>query len=217
MGLASKVWDATGADSISRRAFYFVMGVIITWSFILTYFVAKSTANWHPDTFTLIAVGLAMPLLGAFMSCSSNALLSFVGLHFMVIGLSAILGPGLSAYEFAQHGIVQRAALATACTAVAMGASGVLFPNFYSKIGGVLFGALIALVVLSFARIFIPGLQDVGIIDYCGAGLFSLYIGYDMWRASSVPATFGNAIQVAASLYLDLINLFLYLLRIFKK
>jgi FtsH-binding integral membrane protein len=50
------------------------------------------------------------------------------------------------------------------------------------------------------------------VIDYLAALLFSLYIGYDMYRASSVAATFGNAIECALSLFLSIYNLFLSLL-----
>jgi FtsH-binding integral membrane protein len=105
----------------------------------------------------------------------------------------------------------------TALVTAVMGATGLMFPNFYRSIGGALFGALLALVVVSFARSFIPAIQGVGIIDYISAGIFSLYIGYDMYRASEIPATLDNAVDVAVSLYLDILNLFLDLLRIMGK
>jgi len=56
----------------------------------------------------------------------------------------------------------------------------------------------------------------MGIIDYISAGIFSLYIGYDMHRAHSIPKTLDNAIDVSLSLYLDIINLFLNLLSILQ-
>ena len=62
-------------------------------------------------------------------------------------------------------------------------------------------------------QVFVPNLQNVGFVDWLAAGLFALYIGYDMWRASEIPANLDNAVDVAASLYLDIINLFLSLLR----
>ena len=46
------------------------------------------------------------------------------------------------------------------------------------------------------------------------AAIFSLYIGYDMYRAQRYPKTADNAVDCAVDIYLDIINLFLRLLRI---
>ena len=40
------------------------------------------------------------------------------------------------------------------------------------------------------------------------------YIGFDWSRANSIPKTLDNAVDSAASLYMDIINLFLRILRI---
>lgn len=44
--------------------------------------------------------------------------------------------------------------------------------------------------------------------------LFSLYIGYDLQRAQMFEKTLDNAIDSALDIYLDIINLFLHILRI---
>lgn len=213
--LSSGVWERSGSNEMSRNVFYLVLGAILSWGFVLTMLVAKSTATWQPNIVMLLLVGLGIPIAGIFMSAmSSNPLVSFAGFNMVVGGLSAILGPVLAMYEIKEPGLVERAAIMTGLVTAVMGTTGLMFPNFYRSIGGALFGALIALVVVSFARLFIPAIQDVGIIDYISAGIFSLYIGYDMWRASDIPATLDNAVDVAVSLYLDIINLFLDLLRI---
>lgn len=213
--LSSGVWERSGSNEMSRNVFYLVLGSILSWGFVLTMLVAKSTASWHPNIIMLLIVGLGIPIAGIFMSTmSSNPLISFAGFNMVVGGLSAILGPVLAMYDIKEPGLVERAAIMTGLVTAVMGVSGLMFPNFYRSIGGALFGALIALVVVSFARLFIPAIQGVGIVDYIAAGIFSLYIGYDMWRASDIPATLDNAVDVAVSLYLDIINLFLNLLRI---
>lgn len=213
--MSSNVWDRGGSNEMSRNVFYFVLGAILSWGFVLTMLAAKSTAAWHPNIVSLLVVGLGIPIIGIFMSAmSSNPLISFAGFNLVVGGLSAILGPVLAMYDIKEPGLVERAAAMTALVTAVMGTTGMMFPNFYRSIGGALFGALTALVVVSFARLFIPAIQGVGIIDYISAGIFSLYIGYDMWRASDIPATLDNAVDIAVSLYLDIINLFLDLLRI---
>lgn len=216
--MSSGVWDRQGSSNMTRNAFYFVLGAILSWGFALTTIVAKATATWHPGLGLLLIVGLAIPIAGIFLSAmSDNSLVSFVGFNMVVGGMSAILGPVLAMYAIQEPGLIERAATLTGLVTAAMGASGMMFPNFYRSIGGALFGALLALVVVSFARIFIPAIQDVGVIDYASAVIFALYIGYDMWRASEIPATLDNAVDVAVSLYLDIINLFLDILRIMAK
>ncbi len=52
------------------------------------------------------------------------------------------------------------------------------------------------------------------LIDGAVALLFCGYIGYDWARANQIPKTVDNAIDSAAALYMDIINLFLRILRI---
>lgn len=213
--LSTGVWKRGGSDVMPRNVFYLVLGAVLSWGFVLTTLIAQATANWQPGLVLLLLVGLVVPIVGILLSSfSDNPLVSFLGFNLVVGGLAAILGPLLATYMHTQPGLIERAATLTGLATAVMGISGLLFPNFYRHIGGALFGALLALVVVSFARMFIPAIQDVGIIDYISAGIFSLYIGFDMWRASEIPATLDNAIDVVVSLYLDIINLFLDLLRI---
>lgn len=212
--LKTDVYGRTGNDTMTRNSFYFIMGCILAWGFTATYIVSEMTADWKPEMFAFFLVSIGLPLLGIFMSMSKSALISFTGFNLVVIPFGAILGPVLAQYELAQPGIVSEAAMLTGMVAGIMALSGLFFPNFYRSIGGALFGALLALVIVSVASLFIPALMNFTVIHYAAAGLFALYIGYDMWRASEIPATLDNAVDVSISLYLDIINLFLWILRI---
>ena len=55
------------------------------------------------------------------------------------------------------------------------------------------------------------------IVDGLFVLIFSGYIGYDWARANRLPKTLDNAIDSAAALYLDIINLFLRLLRLMRR
>ncbi|MFZ3032322.1 MAG: Bax inhibitor-1 family protein [Candidatus Moraniibacteriota bacterium] len=199
---------------MSRRGFYFALGCVLTWGFFATHLVSQATATWHPSFWMFLFVGLVLPIVGILLSgFSSNAIISFIGFNLVVIPFGAILGPVLAQYELTQPGAVTRAALLTATVTALMGVSGLMFPQFYKNIGGALFMALLCLLGVRVLQMFVPNLQNVGFIDYLAAGLFALYIGYDMWRASDIPATLDNAVDVAVSLYLDIINLFLSLLK----
>lgn len=214
--LKSTVWENHGANTMSRNSFYGLIGMVLSWGFLLTHVVAQMTAAWQMNIWNLLLVGLVIPIAGIFLSArSENPFVSFVGFNMVVVPFGAILGPTLAYYEVAAPGAVEQAALATGAVTGIMAITGFFFPRFYSNIGGALFMALLCLLGVRILQIFVPSLQSLGIIDYLAAGLFALYIGYDMWRASEIAATADNAIDVAVSLYLDIINLFLNLLSIF--
>lgn len=53
-----------------------------------------------------------------------------------------------------------------------------------------------------------------GVTDWIVAAIFCGYVGYDWGRANNIPKTLDNAVDSAAALYMDIINLFLRILRI---
>ena len=55
---------------------------------------------------------------------------------------------------------------------------------------------------------------DQIVTDWIAAGLFSLYIGYDIYRSQQFPKTLDNAVDSALDIYMDIANLFIRLLDI---
>jgi FtsH-binding integral membrane protein len=90
-----------------------------------------------------------------------------------------------------------------------------------TKLGGILFMGLIGLIVASFVNILFQSSQVAWIISIIGVGLFTALTAYDVQRITRGDyAAFANSyerasILAALHLYLDFINLFLFLLRIF--
>nr|MCR4832572.1 Bax inhibitor-1 family protein [Butyrivibrio sp.] len=78
--------------------------------------------------------------------------------------------------------------------------------------GGILFGCLIGLVIVELVLLILGVPQSI--LTWAGVGIFALYIGYDYWKAQQYPKTVDNAIDSALDIYLDIINLFLRILRI---
>ena len=91
-----------------------------------------------------------------------------------------------------------------------------------TKFSGLLIGGLIALVVASVASFFIPALRDSLIISYIGILVFLGLTAWDVQKLKSYYyQTNGDgtlqsnlAVYGAFQLYLDFINIFLYVLRI---
>lgn len=86
-------------------------------------------------------------------------------------------------------------------------------------LGPILFGALIALIVATVVNVFVGGSTLYWITTYAGVLIFAGLTVYDMNKLKKYAASGGEtgAVQGALSLYLDFINLFLFLLRIFGR
>jgi modulator of FtsH protease len=85
----------------------------------------------------------------------------------------------------------------------------------FSFLRGFLVTALLALIITQLLNIFIFKSAPIyGALSGVGALIFSGFILFDTWRLMRTQV-FGDPIGFALSLYLDFINLFLSLLRIF--
>jgi FtsH-binding integral membrane protein len=213
--LSTGAFDRYGRSSISLNAFYALIAVGLAWGFGLTAICANYAIKigFAPNLASVLLVGLVIPIIGIVMACtSSNAIVSFIGYNFIVVPLGLLLGPVLKEYS---PEVVKNAMEITCGCTILMGVIGVLFPNFFSKLGSVLFIALISLLVIRILQIFLP--LDFAWIDYLAALLFCLYIGYDMYRANTIQRTVSNAIDICVDFYLDIINLFLNILKIVGK
>jgi FtsH-binding integral membrane protein len=90
-----------------------------------------------------------------------------------------------------------------------------------TKLGGILFMGLIGLIVASIVNLFLGSSQINWIISVLGVVLFTAITAWDVQRISrgDLAAVTGSpekgAVLGALSLYLDFINLFLFMLRLF--
>ena len=211
---ASKVFKNYGHDhTFTQGAFYMAIAIFVIIGLAFTAIAAHVALQYGYEpssTFEVLILALGLPLLGIFINQKSgNWFISFIGYMLIVLPFGVVLGPALKGYD---PDVIRNVALLTALITILMGTAGVLFPSFFSKIGWVLFISLCCLLVVRIIALFVPAMQHFHIIDYIAAGIFSLYIGWDMWRASQVERTMDNSVDIAAALYLDLINLFLSLL-----
>ncbi|HEX3293055.1 MAG TPA: Bax inhibitor-1/YccA family protein [Solirubrobacterales bacterium] len=91
-----------------------------------------------------------------------------------------------------------------------------------SKLGSIAFMALIGLILATIVNIFWANSTLYWITTYAGVAIFAALTAYDMQKLTQInregisgDAASRAAIMGALSLYLDFINLFLFLLRIF--
>jgi len=109
--------------------------------------------------------------------------------------------------------LVLEAIQITAMVTVVMMILGSAFPKFFQSIYRGLFLALLAVIIIELFQIFILK-RHSDWIDWAVVLIFCGYIGYDWGRANRIPKTIDNAIDSAAAIYMDIINLFVRILRI---
>lgn len=146
---------------------------------------------------------------------SHNALISFLGYNLVVIPFGLVLSIMVEEYGGINSSIVTEAFFYTLLITVGMGAVTVIAPSFFEKLGGALFGCLVGMVLCEIVLLFLGANQTI--TDWIAAGIFSLYIGYDIHRSQQFAKTVDNAVDCALDIYLDVANLFIRLLEILGK
>ena len=136
---------------------------------------------------------------------------------------SAINGLTLASIFFAYSlGTIYQAFAASALTFGAMSLFGYTTKRDLSGLGGILFMALIGLIIATVVNLFMHSSTMNLIISYAGVLIFVGLTAYDSQKIKQMLLTADSmdegaqkmALMGALSLYLDFINLFLYLLRI---
>ena len=209
-----KINKKQSKELIDSVQYNLIIGVVLLWGF---------AGNWLMVNFipvqSIQSIDFRLFLLGYFASCffgvylfknSTYPWVSFIGYNFVVVPFGLVINVVVSRYNTS---LVLDAMRITGFVTLIMMDLGATFPQFFEKIIGALTIALLAVIVVELIEVFILGIHH-DIIDWIVALIFCGYIGYDWGRANRIPKTIDNAIDSAAALYMDIINLFLRILRI---
>ncbi len=202
-------------DVIDRQKYNLIMGGIVVYGLVVNYILCKAVPNVYEFINPMIFfIGyIVLVIAGTVISArSSNPILSFIGYNMVVVPSGLVVSMAVQVYGGLESDIVSQAFLYTFCISGIMIASSMLLPNVFESMGRYLFFGLIAVVIGSVIGLFVNGVFNA--FAWFGALIFSLYIGYDFYRAQQYTPTLDNAVDCALDIYLDIINLFLRLLRI---
>ena len=216
------------AFPVLMRKVYLWMTVALAITGVTAYFVATSPAMINAIVSNqLLFWGLVIAELGLVLGLSAaiNKLsLSVATLMFVLY--SIINGATLSLIFilYTQSSIVS-VFFITAGTFAAMAAYGYFTKADLTSMGKILFMALIGIIIATIVNIFVKSSGLEMIINYLGVLVFVGLTAYDTQKIKEMllmaPDAGEGAQKVALlgalSLYLDFVNLFLYLLRIFGK
>jgi FtsH-binding integral membrane protein len=205
--------DSTG-KSISPNMYNLVIGLTLCWGFLINWLMVKSISPA-----SIASINPILFFVGYFASCFfgmylfsafDSPLLSFIGYNFVVVPFGLIINIVVAQYD---PDLVLNAVKVTGMVTFLMMVLGALFPKFFQRIAGGLMIALIAVIIVEAIEVFIFKIHH-GILDWAVVLIFCGYIGFDWSRANQIPRTVDNAIDSAASLYMDIINLFVRILQI---
>ncbi len=187
----------------------------------------------------LVALTVGCTALGAYIGrnlSGTTGLLMFIGAFACIIGLNVAtsrgreqlaiallfglglvlglaVGPVLNYYAKSDPAALWQASGATAGFVAACGAYGYATRRDLSSWARTLFWALLALIVFGIIGLFVA--IPNGNIIYCIAGLviFGAFTIFDFNRLRR--ANMNSAVPIAAGIFLDIFNIFLFFLRIF--
>ncbi|WP_137188183.1 Bax inhibitor-1 family protein [Pseudomonas asiatica] len=203
--------------TLSASTYNLVLGAVLLWGFGLNWWLvetvpAEAVNAIHP--FVFIVGYFASALTGIFIIFSSKKpAFSFFGYNLVVVPIGLVLVMFIPGHSY--ENIIAAVRITTILTAGMM-VLGTLFPAFFKRIEGALFAALFISIIVELVQIYFFKI-DVALMDWIVAAIFCGYIGVDWGRANQIERTLDNAIDSAAALYLDIINLFMRVLEIFAK
>lgn len=200
--------------TLSAAAYNLVIGLTLCWGFGINWWIVghipvESIRSINPWLFFGSYFASCMAGIHLFLR-SSQPWVSFIGFNLVVLPFGLVVNLVVSRYDAT---LVQDAIRITALVTLGMMLLGTLFPRFFASIASALSVALLLVIIVELVEIFLLGIRH-GVIDWIVVLIFCGYVGFDWGRANQIPKTLDNAIDSAAALYMDIINLFLRILRI---
>lgn len=203
---------------LNEQSYNAIFGIVALYGLILNYLLCAYGLEFAMsiNPVILIISYLVLGFLGIILSIvSKKAIVSFIGYNLLVVPSGLILSLVLQEYGGIDTIIVKQAFLYTSIIIGVMITLGVLYPKFFEKIGRILFIALLGLLITRIIM-FAFNIDNV-MISWIAAIIYSLYIGYDIYKSQKFEKTADNAVDCAVDIYLDIIGLFLHILEILGK
>ena len=224
LGNSAKVYEEkrylkAGEVEISERSFNLIIGGVLLWGFLLNYLMValfgvqinRMMANTNPIIFLLGY--FALVILGSVLLGKESPVLSFIGYNLIALPIGVVVCGCVTGVPVS---VVKSAVLVTAIVTLSFMILGTVFPGFFLSLGRVLGVGLLVAIIAELLTTLIFHYSGM-IFEWIFVGIFSLFIGFDWARANTCARTVDNAIDLAANLYLDIINLFLRILEIMGK
>ncbi|XP_053606662.1 protein lifeguard 1-like isoform X2 [Plodia interpunctella] len=214
--------EQTIRKAFVRKVYAILMcQLLITMSFIALFLFHAPTKNWVARNPALFWVAFATVFVVLIvMACCGDVRrkspMNFIFLGIFTVAQSFLLGVASSVYDV---DAVMMAVGITAAVCLALTLFALQTKYDFTTMGGALLCAVVILMIFGIICIFIPSNKIVTLVyASLGALIFSLYLVYDTQlmlggkhKYSISPEEY---IFAALNLYLDIVNIFLYILTI---
>lgn len=200
---------------VDSRTYNMVLGCTVLEGIIVNVILCTLVGNVYEyiNPLAFLIGYFVFAFAGMFISAKSDSpVISFIGYNMVVVPVGLVISTAVYAYGGIDSPIVTQAFLFTLVIVAVMVGMSIAYPGFFASLGRVLGIALIALILVEVVCL-IMGVNTI-IFAWIGAGIFSIYIGYDFWRAQQFEKTVDNAVDSAVDIYLDIANLFIRILEI---
>lgn len=202
-------------DTLLQTSVYnAIVGGVVLWGVVVDVMMAtylRSVILSIPYLAVIVAYFVASIGGRVIVYRSKNAIVSFLGFTLLSAAMGLVVTFFVSAYDL---GSVTSAFMITGIVTVLMIVLSAAFPNFFLSIGRVLSILLLITLVVDLVAVFLLRVNMTW-IDAVIALIFAGYLGFDWAKAQAYPKTVDNAVDSAADIYIDIVNLFVRILSIF--
>lgn len=226
--MAQYVTSQTAAESAAATLFkslYMQMAAALTITGLVAYFLSESVDFWYflaENSFAIWGIFIAQIVLVIWLSARLPKM-SMTSATLLFILYSALMGVTMSTiFMIYTMSSIASVFFITAGTFLVMSLIGFFTRIDLTRVGSLLFMALVGLIIASVVNIFLHSEILYWVVSYAGVVIFVGLTAYDTQKIKNTFIQYGVVDEVgqklalfgAFSLYLDFINLFLHLLRI---
>jgi FtsH-binding integral membrane protein len=193
-----------------------VMG-LLAFSFLFAFIgaIAGLAINLSFNSYWIVAIGGFIVLIALNFAINKpgiNIFLLYLFTFLEGLGLAPLVSAYINTPGYSY--ILGEAFLITAVTSFGLAAYAWTTKRDFSGLGSKLFLGLILLLVASLVSFLFQSTFFVFLICVAGVGLFSAYLLYYVQRAKYMADTLPNAIGITVSIFISVLNLFIYILYI---
>ncbi|WP_374948743.1 Bax inhibitor-1/YccA family protein [Mucilaginibacter sp.] len=207
---------------------FVALGLSAVCSYIFAFNPELSSLLRDPETGKNNLMGTVVmfsPLIFVFAFRAGFAKLPFIGIVLMFLAFSTLMGISLSYMFYAYSvGTISSVFITTSVVFGVMAVGGYITHQDLTKFGSIMIMLLVGIIIATILNVLILHSSGLDlIISYVGVAVFVGLTAYDVQKLKRIGAglEYGDAtaskmaIMGALTLYLDFINLFLMLLRVF--
>jgi len=218
-GLEPHIFEKTTSAQaqISPGRYNLTIGLVLLWGLLINLLIvyeipASSIARMGAFAFTLFF--FASSFTGVYMfNGSERPIVSFIGYNLVVIPFGMTIDVTIARVD---PEIAMEALQITAVVTLLMMCAGSLFPRLFQKLAWTMFISLVSAIAVEAFELLVLRTQP-NLNAWFFAVIFSGYVAFDWGRANQIPKTVDNAVDSAAALYVDIVNLFLRILEILNR